>query len=185
MKRRSSIVHIGMLLSSGVVLAIAVSLYVFMYYKTEDMTGAATSSRQAMTAMGQDQSQIKETLSLYQSTAADRARLHSFLVPSGNAVAFIKAIEAVGRSSGAAVSISSISEDHADSGAPIGTGDVRAVISAAGSWPDVMKALVLLEMLPYRVTISHVLLSTSVISGSKPDVSRHWQMNLDIFAPTL
>ena len=104
-------------------------------------------------------------------TVTERAKLKSFFVYEDNIVEFIERVEKVGLESGTDLELSAIDtkEDH-----------VTAHIVAKGSWSGVMKALVLVENLPYSLSINNVLLDVSMA-----DKTREWSLVLDIKALSL
>jgi hypothetical protein len=118
-------------------------------------------------------------------TASSRTKLAEFFVPAQKAIIFIKTVESISSSSGATVSIASISADSLETAEPGTVGKITAHVEAGGSWTDVMRTLAMFEALPYESSVDHVSLNTSIIQGERPPASRRWQMSLDVSASML
>ena len=100
----------------------AVALYAYLYNMVGVSVDRARLAEDIISAEQSARSQSKDLEAEYASTAIARARLPGLFVPAGNAVAFIEALESLGPSSGAQVSISSIQADSLDGAAPGTTG---------------------------------------------------------------
>lgn len=166
--------HYTLLALAILSLAAAIAAYVFMY---KDAIGEAqkTALAKANTAAASDQALAeKKTETTYEDTAADRALLPSFLVSEDNAVAFIDAVDAVGSTTGAAVSLSSLS-----SGTDSVTSElvVTATISVSGAWPSVMRAIALVEDLPYALSVKSLSLNASDDLSSR---AAQWSASMSV-----
>jgi len=163
--------HIPLLILAVAVIAVAGSLYVYMFYATAASVDRANVARAVVLREKADQSQEKSLVVAASTTESDRSRLASFFVPADNVVSFITALESLGPESGSSVSIASISSDSLS---------VAAHIDAHGSWLSVMRALSLAERMPYAVSISNVRMDESGTgAGSK---SHAWSLSMDIKA---
>lgn len=162
--------------------AVVCALYAYMFHVVSASVSLADAARNAALSEKEDQSRDKSLVATASTTALDRARLASFLVPAEDEVLFITALESLGPQSGSSVSIASIAADSL-SGAPSGTiGSAHAHIDASGSWPSVMRALSLAERMPYAVSISGVSLNASAAGAG----SHHtWALSFDIQAPVI
>ena len=122
----------------------------------------------------------QKLLQAYAYSASERGRLLDTLVKSDHIVDFIKAIEDVGKKSGATVNMSAIAADTF-AGASFGAiGSVRASISAKGSWQEAMEALEIIENMPYDISVGNVSMSSSILAGKVP--KREWTASFDIQA---
>lgn len=171
-----------MLVISLGALIFAAGVYMYLYHDTLMSSDHAVVARSSVAQEGQREKQSKDILALASSTAPARARLASFFVPADDAVAFIQAMESVGASSGASVSIASIAQGSTDGK---GIGSLTAHIVISGSWTEVMKAVELFEVLPYKASIDHLTLDTSIGAGDRASSARSWQATFDIIASTL
>jgi hypothetical protein len=120
--------------------------------ETKETTDTLDKVAKEQTAITKEQS-MAETFS---STAIARALLQTYLIPDGNTVSFIEEIEGVAKQSGANVSIASISADDLTSATAGTIGHIQAHISINGSWSEAMRALHIIEDMPYSLTIDDV-----------------------------
>jgi len=183
--KKSSSLHLLMLFTALIVLIASAGLYTYLYYETGVLTERDVTARGVVAAEQADQVEGKDLQVLYDSTAADRARLPGLFVPADDAVVFIQSIESISAQSGATVSILSISK-NSNAAAPAGTiGTITAHISVNGSWTNVMRTLTLFETLPYRSAVNHITMTVSTLSGGKGGGGPTWQLSFDIAASTL
>jgi hypothetical protein len=106
----------------------------------------------AQTAITEEQS----VSSTFSSTALARALIQTYLIPDSNTVSFIEEVEGVAKQSGASVSIASISADDLTSATAGTIGHIQAHISINGSWQGAMRALHIIEDMPYALTIDNI-----------------------------
>lgn len=113
---------------------------------------------------------------------ADRSRIMSFFIRNDQAVGFIEKIESIGGAAGTNVTISSINADDL-SEKPEGTiGKFGAHISTVGTWPSVMKSILLAEQLPYSVSINNLRFETASLedAAGKALPEKGWKADFDI-----
>ena len=96
--------------------------------------------------------------------------LRDFFIKAGDKVDFIEKIEEVGRKSGAAFSISSISEEKTKQGAL--KEDIFLKIEAEGPWKSIMSLIKDLESMPFGVRFTDINLDTK-----KPG---NWKSSMEI-----
>ncbi|MCX6716201.1 MAG: hypothetical protein NT077_04295 [Candidatus Taylorbacteria bacterium] len=171
-------------LLSIVSLIVAFCLYAYMYQVSNELVDSTISARKIVKDSQTNLVQGKEIIKLHESTAAKRERLSSFFVPAENAVAAIQAIESIGDSSGASVTISSI-KTSAPSDTKERIGQVTASVVISGSWGDVMQALELFETLQYQNDIKNVSLNYAGQADGSSGGGRNWQSNFDISVATI
>lgn len=120
----------------------------------------------------------QELIKVYNDTTEDRKKLLSFFVYEDSVVDFIEKVEGVGPDSGASLELSAINidKDHLKTHADI-----------KGTWSSVLKALTLIENLPYSLAIDNVFLDTSggdtnstVDADKKTAKAKNWHLVLDI-----
>ncbi len=183
-----------------ITLAIAVTLFVasaniYMHHVVFVSLEGAVAAHDSIVSENADNSQQAAIQSLYQSTAADRAKLKSFFIPGSRVVSFLETLEALGPQAGSTVTLSSIAADSLDS-APSGTlGTAHAHVDVKGSWQAVMRTLMLAETMPYKTTIDNVQFDVSVSAGDlKSDAKatdaaavpkRSWSLTFEVSAPIL
>lgn len=176
----------GLIVISASALVVSAGLYAYLYHDTLALTEHAIAARASVQAEAERQKVSKDILALASSTAAARARLGTLFVPADDAVAFIQSVESVGSASGATVAISAISASLPDGAKPGTIGTITAHVSVSGSWSGVMRALELLEDLPYRSSVEKVSLATSIPAGDRGSQGvRAWTASVDLSASTL
>ncbi len=108
--------------------------------------------------------------SIYGKTAEDRARIFSHSVTVDKVVDFIETIEQIGTTTSSATVISAID---------ISEGFLKAHVEMKGSWVDVMKALVLVENMPYSISLNNIRLNKTGESTVETG-PRVWVLSADI-----
>jgi hypothetical protein len=175
-------IHAALFFMPIAVFFMSAGLYGYLYAETRALADQTMRSRAAVDAEEANLVQTKDLFELYQRTASSRTRLAEFFVPAKKAVTFIKTVESIGSSTGAAVSIASIAADPLETAAPGTIGKIVAHVEAGGSWTDVMRTLAMFEVLPYESSVDRISLSTSVIPGERASAARRWQMSFDVSA---
>ncbi len=168
-----------------VVLAFAITifvgaLYCYMYWQVNVSVAKAMVARELAHTEEDNKLREKDLVKLYQSTAADRALLGSFFIPSDKTVQFIEAVESIGPQAGAELTLSSIEADPLDKAVPGTRGNVHARVDAEGSWTAIYRVLLFAERLPYKLMVDNVHIDTSGLVSAKG--SRGWRISFDINA---
>lgn len=170
-----------LLLALAIVTALTVAgVYAYMQYAVSASVARTALARDIVKAEEANKGHEAELRALYEESAADRARLPGFFVPSAHAVDFIEALEEIGRAAGSSISISAIEADALDKAAPGTVGSVTAAVSAQGTWAAVMKTLILAEDLPYAASVSHVRIEADLGAGSTKQSA--WRLSFTIQA---
>jgi len=183
--KKSSQLHILMLVTAVIALLASMGLYGYLYSQTRVLTEREVTARGVIEAEVASQTEGKDLLVLYDTTREARALLSGLFVPADNAVAFIQSIESISSQSGAAVSILSIVNNSTATALPGTIGTITARLSVTGTWTNVMRTLMLFETLPYRSAINHITLNTSTLKGAAAGAALQWQLSFDIAASTL
>jgi hypothetical protein len=139
-----------------IILVASVTVYFFI---NAQVRNEAAKTAATFVTVAQDQATVaaeESASSTFSSTALSRALLQSYLIQDSNTVSFIEQVEGVAKQSGASVSIASISADDLTMATAGTIGHIQAHISAQGSWSNVMRALHIIEDLPYSLTIDNV-----------------------------
>jgi len=162
-------------------LLLACGAYTFMYRDTVTKAQEEALVKSEVLAASEQVTEAKNMEIMYQSTTDDRGLLPSFFVSSDDAVPFIDAVEAIGPATGSTLSLSSLS-DSADGGSSHSI--VTAAITVSGTWPNVMRAIGMVENLPYAISIKDLYMSESQGSPAKPGSTikpaPRWTASLDI-----
>lgn len=117
----------------------------------------------------------QELTAAYADSLSDRSRLSSFLVSEDEIVEFIESVEAIGASSGAEVEISGIDTEEIAVKDEESFGHISAHLNISGTWVNVMRALILVENMPYSVSLNNIGLFSSGTAKAK-----QWELSLDM-----
>lgn len=166
----------SMFLVALLILAVAIGLYAYLYLQTSAMVDTVLDNRSVLKTAQDTRLQGAEILQLQTATADRRAQLRTLLVPAEDAVAVIKAIEAVGEQSGAAVTISSINATPPND---TKIGKVSASVSIEGTWRQVLQAVALFETLPYSRRMN------ALTMRSVNDKDTRWRASFSLVVGTI
>ena len=173
--------HIFLLVFALVVTIIVTWLYFHIQEVISNTIESTASARSIILNDQIDRISQDNVLQIYNSTAADRTKLKSVMIPSDQILSFIQTLETLGPKSGADVTVSSIGSDLSDNSLPGKRGTISVHIEVKGSWATVMKALILSENLPFESTIDGVGLSGSIQDQGKVKVPV-WNISFNLKA---
>ncbi len=134
--------------------------------------------------------QEAKLLNISSSTLDRREKLFSYFVSDDKILDFIKSIESIADYTSTQVVLSAITaEDLSDKEAG-STGHITIHAEVKGGWVNVNKALVLIENLPYSLSIKSIRLNTATINEVATDKKKAtsvnaWSLSLDISALTM
>lgn len=179
--------HYILLLFSFAALAISGAGYVLLY---KAVVSEARESSQAIAEVALENTKRlreQELTATYADTLSDRTRLASFVISEAEIVDFIEAVEGVGADSGAQVEISAIGKGDIAKTEKVSFGHIAAHLEIQGSWINVMRALILVENMPYSISMNNFNLvamgdlaaASAPVKGAAPKV-RQWKMSFDI-----
>ena len=168
--------HYILLVVSIMAIFAAATAYFFMYNDAMKKAQEEANVQASVKAASKHTMDVENMKTIYNETAIGRAQLPAFLVSLGDAVPFIDAVEAVGPASGSTISISSLSSGTADNSS---NGLVTATISAVGTWPNVLRAVEMIENMPYAISVKNLHLDVLSSSGSSAAAPR-WTAAMDI-----
>jgi hypothetical protein len=166
--------YLALAVSAGI-LACSVLVFAFVYYQVGVQMGNTTAAYSQVSQAQSQEDQASQVVATISQTAAERAQLQSFFVGDSQTVGFITQIENTGtESGGAVVTIATISDDDLSAEATGTTGFIHAHIDIIGTWPQAMRALHLLESLPYGESIDNV--------RATPSGAKQWAIGFDLTA---
>ncbi len=174
--------HYILILVAMATLAVSISAYYLLYRKTVAQAGNYSDTMAEVNSEDDRKKQEKELIKIYESSKEDRAKVASYTLRDDKVVDFIESMEKIGGYAGVAFELVSVSSDK---------GNIRAGVSAKGSWANTMKALILLENAPFNVSLSNLSLTTSgeletdASAKSKTPGSNTWLLGLDIEVLTI
>ena len=155
----------------------AISAFVFMYKDSIKKAEEEAALKEEILAASRKVVESSNIETVYKETSANRSILPSFLVSLDNAVPFIDAVEAVGPASGDEVSISSLSSGIDSSSSHQ---VVTASVSISGTWPNTMRAIEMIENLPYAVSVKNLSLEDSNADSSTGKSPSRWTASLEL-----
>ena len=171
--------HAILLVFALLTVATVGGIYAYMRHIISASIGQAVLAQDAIASQESDKSSVEDTITLYNDTAADRARLSGLFIPADQPLAFIEAVESLGALSSSTLAVSAISADSLED-APYGAiGTAKAHIDGQGSWPSVMRALMLAEDMPYDTHIGDVRLD-AVGFGDPGAKVPEWHIAFDV-----
>ncbi len=162
-------------------------------YRTVTSQSARTNKATREIALADERKQREEdTASVYTKTAEERARLGNLIISQEKVVDFIQSVEKIGNDVNVQIELSAITRE------PVSTetafGYFKGHIEARGSWANVMRSLMLIENMPYSISLSNFRLTQSSESfstelpvkgstgslGTKGSGQKTWSLSLDI-----
>jgi len=172
--------HYILLALSVLTLFLSCTAYSFMYNDAIKKAEAESAVKAQVVAATNEATEAKDMETVYESSESERELLPAFLVSTSNAVPFIDAVESIGPATGSTLSISSLSSgvDSVSSHSA-----VTATITVIGSWPNVMRAIAMIENMPYAISVQSLHLDAvtgSVKSGSTVKPVSRWTAALSI-----
>lgn len=169
--------HVKFAYTSLTFLICACAAYAYAYYSIQSLNGELVASHAKVATERAYRSQGEDIAGIYQSTAADRARIGTFFTTEGATVDFIESLESLGSQAGSSVTISSLESVAAKDSTPA---LLRVHVDAQGSWNAAIKTLKLAEALPYKTTVSRVRMDTS--GSTDPKSRREWKVSFTLEA---
>ncbi len=173
------------LLMCAILTIVTVSFgYYFIYQRSITQARNAEEAQREVVIETDKKKHEQELLKLYADTAEDRELIASYVVPGDGIVDLIEKIEHIGAESGTDFELSGISSDDLSAAAKGKIGHIRAHIETQGPWENVMRALMLIENLPYSVSINNVEISSSdafvKVNDAKAVKSRIWNLTFNM-----
>lgn len=158
--------------------------YNFLYHRTIAQAENASKARSEVLIENDKKKHEQELVTLYGDTIEDRKKVAAYIVPDDGVVDLIEKIERVGSESGTDFELSSINSDNLSAAKKGTTGYIKANIETQGTWENVMRALILIENLPYSISIDNIEISSGdgflTTSTEKAVKSRIWNLHFSI-----
>ncbi len=168
--------HYTLILFSILTLVFTVIAYLAVY---KMIINQSKKGAEASTIIStQDEKRMMETQleSLFNSTKEERAFISDLFINKEEIVPFIEEIEKIDDYSNVELNISSIDSDDLY---------FKAHIEAEGTWHDIMHTLILIENMPYSVSINNIKLEGEkdiAVDTKKTEkkLEKKWKLSLDI-----
>lgn len=177
--------HYILLIVAFLVFLVSAASYVLLYRAVVSQARQSSQILAEVTLESNKKLHEQELTATYADTLNDRTRVTSFVVSEEKIVPFIESIEKIGTDSGTDLEISAIGTEKT-SAQDGGFGHIAAHIDVKGSWTNIMRALLLIENMPYSAVINNVrfVASDSVetvqVKKGTPQKIRQWGLSLDI-----
>ena len=142
--------HYSALGISITIFLVSIFGYIFIYYSVNDQTASTAAAEKAVLTEQGTAARQKSIVDSLKATVDERAIIGSFVLTSDQTVPFIERVEGISKQSGATVSLVSISSDASL---------VHAHVNIQGSWTTMMRAMHLVENLPYSISMDSVRVS--------------------------
>ena len=158
--------HYSALAIAAIIFCISTAGYVFIYYQINLQITQTASAEQLVQDQQRFTEQQQHIVASLTATAQDRASIDSFILSTDQTLPFIDVVEGLSSVAGAQVTITSISADASN---------VHAHISIRGPWTNTLRAMHLVENLPYSISISSISLT---LQGNSL-----WDEEFDMISP--
>lgn len=126
--------------------------YIFAYRHIGGMREAYLVARDESMVRSEEAKVEQMLVSLVEETREVREGLFGYLIAEKNTTPFLSAVESVASDAHISVEFETLAEQEGGKGAS-GQGIVRAVLNVGGGWSQLHHFLVLIEHMPYAVTI--------------------------------
>jgi hypothetical protein len=168
--------HRHYILTIFAVLAVGVSIfgYITMWNVINEQAGEYSRMSAETLAENEQKKHQQDLASVYTQSTETRNSIKTFIVSQEKIVEFLDIVEKIGIDSGAPIDVSGINtgEFTLDSSNAIGHFSVH--ITSSGSWSGIMKVLMLIEYMPYSVSLNNIHISKGGDKNSK------WDLALDL-----
>ncbi len=142
--------HYSALTISVTIFLVSIFGCIFIYYSVNDQTASTAAAEKAVLTEQGTAARQKSIVDSLKATVDERAIIGSFVLTSDQTVPFIERVEGISKQSGATVVLVSISADAAL---------VHAHVNIQGTWANTMRAMHLVENLPYSIAMDNVRVS--------------------------
>jgi len=144
-----------------IIFAIAVTLlvtalYVYMRYSILDMTNEAVVSKSKIISLRMHENVDEELEKIKKESKDDFTKISRAFIQLDNTVPFIESLESLGKNTGSVVTIASIDNVDPVEGSSAVNGYIKIRINILGSWSAVMKTVMMVENMPYKLLIDGV-----------------------------
>ncbi len=184
--------HYVLLVFAVIALAVTIFGYAFLREHIYSTSILAANMKQEVNLFNEKQVREHSVSSAYTQSAEARTKIVSSLVKQDDAVTLIERFEKIGDDTDTSIELSAISNDEVVVEKGIPMSHFRAHIEAKGSWSSIMRTLLLIENMPYNVSVGNLRLSLNsdspsssadlpVKTSTKPLVAGEgWRLSLDV-----
>ena len=172
--------HYILLIVAVVTMLCSAAGYWVLYHTVQQQSIHAAEVSKEIALVDERKQHEQDAASIYAKTADERAVLADSLVSPDKAVDFIKSVEKIGDDVGVELNLSSITNEPASGGSPFGY--FKGHVEARGSWSNIMKTLILIENMPYVVSLQKIGLAGAETPSHDSPTRRSWTLTLEMKA---
>lgn len=169
--------YILLLLAIGAVTLSGIG-YAVLYHAITSQSIKAHDALKTIALADERKKLEEDTASLYAKTKDERSDLGNLIISQEKIVDFIKSVEKIGDDVNVQLELSAITNE------PISAEDIfsyfKGHIEAHGSWANIMRTLILVENMPYAISLYNVKLAQSAESSSTKLPTKVWDLSFDI-----
>lgn len=170
-----------LILALGAIVISSMS-YIFLYRAIESQSILAQETLKTLAIEDKKKQQEGDSASIYAKTTDERVRINTALLSQEKVVDFITATEKIGTDTNTQLELSSISDETIPNDTHFAY--FKGRVTTRGSWANVMRALSLLEHMPYGISFDTVKIAESAdsaaVSKDKKTSAKKWESTVDI-----
>ncbi len=171
--------HYILLVFAVAAFAVAVLGYSFLRSKVFAQVEQTAKVTKNIAVIEEKKRREQDVASAYAKLEEERRLLTSYVVSKDGIVNFIEMIEKIGADTSTGLEISGITDEvELELAGETVVGHFKARLEGSGKWANVMRALVLVEHMPYNISLNNIRLSASTAAGTT--TSKVWDLSLDI-----
>lgn len=148
--------HLVLLILALVALSASIFTYSFFYNFVKSEAEESAQLSQQIAAIEEQRRHEQGVASVYQQSVSDLAALKSYVVTGEQVVDLIEEIEEIGTTTSTSLELTGIT-NSANASQKEGEFSVfTATVHGKGTWTNIMRALILIEHLPYSMSINNI-----------------------------
>jgi Tfp pilus assembly protein PilO len=164
--------HYILLIFAIITLVVTVFGFIFLRKDIYERAGVAAEIVKEVNQIDEKNKREIDIANIYDKSSGQRNLLSSFLVSKEQIVNLIESIEQIGTDTSTNLELSGIVNQEVSKDNKVST--FQSHIEVQGSWSNVMRAFILIENMPYSVSLNNIRLVKS--NASK---SQEWTLSLD------
>jgi hypothetical protein len=182
--------HYTLLLMAIVTTVVSVCVYLILHRTIVSQAKEATRAKAEELALQHEKQYETDINKTYTNSAEERAKISSYIVSQEKILDFIEAIEGIGTTTGASLDISDLDTGNFSTQSSALSSEsienLKIHIEIHGSWVQVMQALMLLENIPYSLSLHNIQLIRLADETSATPLDKKisktplWKASIDI-----
>lgn len=172
--------HYILLIFAVAAFAVSVLGYAFLRSRVITQAEQAVKVSKSVAEMEEKKRRELDVASVYAKSAEERRLLASYVVSKDDIVDFIESVEKIGSDTSTSLEMSGIADEtELELAGDAVLGHFKARLEASGTWTNVMRALILVEHMPYNIILNDVRLAENTESASSTK-AKTWRLSLDM-----